>query len=297
MSIAVCDVSIAPVDLSIVNEALSTCPDEVSIALRVWITICRRGVIDTWARGGVRLRRGDSGCAEPEGGAPGAREGGELTAEGEGDRECSSSSSRSAPGTRSSARSRPPDLRQPRSSGCAMTPATPQTPAPASSWAAASPTRTWIRHSVANGRALVAHEDSKYREWGASGAVRSPRRARARPLVQPGAAILGGVEWRRGVPRCRCRPGAAAPSGSDTPAGGDAGRGRRSGPRRDHLGAVRGGRGGPGGRAQPRRGVKGGEKPDQRAEQNTATAAIGVRWSEEAGIRLGAAGAGNAGRA
>ena len=25
--------------------------------------------------------------------------------------------------------------------------------------------------------------------------------------------------------------------------------------------------------------VKGGEKPDQRAEQNTATAAFGVRWS------------------
>ena len=43
--------------------------------------------------------------------------------------------------------------------------------------------------------------------------------------------------------------------------------------------------------------VKGGEKPDQRAEQNTATAAVGVRWSEEVGVRLGAAGAGNAGRA
>ena len=44
-------------------------------------------------------------------------------------------------------------------------------------------------------------------------------------------------------------------------------------------------------------GVKGGEKPDQRAEQNTASAAVGVRWSEGVGIRLGAAGAGNAGRA
>ena len=43
--------------------------------------------------------------------------------------------------------------------------------------------------------------------------------------------------------------------------------------------------------------VKGGEKPDQRAEQNTATAVVGVRWSEGAGIGLGAAGAGNAGRA
>ena len=43
--------------------------------------------------------------------------------------------------------------------------------------------------------------------------------------------------------------------------------------------------------------VKGGEKPDQRAEQNTATVAVGVRWSEGVGIRLGAAGAGNAGRA
>ena len=36
--------------------------------------------------------------------------------------------------------------------------------------------------------------------------------------------------------------------------------------------------------------VKGGEKPDQRAEQNTATAAFGVRWSEggrdEAGGRV-----------
>ena len=44
-------------------------------------------------------------------------------------------------------------------------------------------------------------------------------------------------------------------------------------------------------------GVKGGEKPDQRAEQNTATAVVGVKWSEGVGIRLGAAGAGNAGRA
>ena len=43
--------------------------------------------------------------------------------------------------------------------------------------------------------------------------------------------------------------------------------------------------------------VKGGEKPDQRAKQNTATAAVGVRWSEGVGIRLWAAGAGNAGRA
>ena len=43
--------------------------------------------------------------------------------------------------------------------------------------------------------------------------------------------------------------------------------------------------------------VKGGEKPDQRAEQDTATAVVGVRWSEGVGIGLGAAGAGNAGRA
>ena len=43
--------------------------------------------------------------------------------------------------------------------------------------------------------------------------------------------------------------------------------------------------------------VKGGEKPDQRAEQNTATGTVGVRWSEGVGIRLEAAGAGNAGRA
>ena len=35
-------------------------------------------------------------------------------------------------------------------------------------------------------RTLVAHEDSAYREWGASGAVRlSPGRAGPRPLVQP----------------------------------------------------------------------------------------------------------------
>ena len=34
-------------------------------------------------------------------------------------------------------------------------------------------------------------------------------------------------------------------------------------------------------------GVKGGEKPDQRAEQNTATAAVGVRWSEGVGMRAG----------
>ena len=34
--------------------------------------------------------------------------------------------------------------------------------------------------------------------------------------------------------------------------------------------------------------VKGGEKPDQRAEQNTASAAVVVRWSEGVGIRLGA---------
>ena len=44
-------------------------------------------------------------------------------------------------------------------------------------------------------------------------------------------------------------------------------------------------------------GVKGGEKPDQRAEQNTATAAFGVRWSEGVGMRPGAVSAGNEGRA
>ena len=43
--------------------------------------------------------------------------------------------------------------------------------------------------------------------------------------------------------------------------------------------------------------VKGGEKPDQRAEQNTATAAVGVRWSEGVGMRPGAVSAGNEGRA
>ena len=43
--------------------------------------------------------------------------------------------------------------------------------------------------------------------------------------------------------------------------------------------------------------VKGGEKPDQRAEQNTATAAVGVRWSEGVGMRPGAVKAGNEGRA
>ena len=44
-------------------------------------------------------------------------------------------------------------------------------------------------------------------------------------------------------------------------------------------------------------GVKGGEKPDQRAEQNTATAAFGVRWSEGVGMRPGSVSAGNEGRA
>ena len=43
--------------------------------------------------------------------------------------------------------------------------------------------------------------------------------------------------------------------------------------------------------------VNGGEKPDQRAEQNTATAAVGVRWSEGVGMRPGAVSAGNEGRA
>ena len=43
--------------------------------------------------------------------------------------------------------------------------------------------------------------------------------------------------------------------------------------------------------------VKGGEKPVQRAEQNTATAAFGVRWSEGVGMRPGAVSAGNEGRA
>ena len=43
--------------------------------------------------------------------------------------------------------------------------------------------------------------------------------------------------------------------------------------------------------------VKGGEKPDQRAEQNTATAAFGVRWSEGVAMRQGAVSAGNEGRA
>ena len=36
--------------------------------------------------------------------------------------------------------------------------------------------------------------------------------------------------------------------------------------------------------------VKGGEKTDQRAEQNTATAAVGMRGSEEVGTRLGGGG-------
>ena len=40
--------------------------------------------------------------------------------------------------------------------------------------------------------------------------------------------------------------------------------------------------------APPLTAVKGGEKPDQRAEQNTATAAVGVRWSEGVGMRPGA---------
>ena len=43
--------------------------------------------------------------------------------------------------------------------------------------------------------------------------------------------------------------------------------------------------------------VGGGKKPDQRAEQNTATAAIGVRGSEGVGMRSGAVSAGNEGRA
>ena len=47
----------------------------------------------------------------------------------------------------------------------------------------------------------------------------------------------------------------------------------------------------------PTESVKGGEKPDQRAEQNTATAAVGVRWSEGVGMRPGAVSAGNEGRA
>ena len=47
----------------------------------------------------------------------------------------------------------------------------------------------------------------------------------------------------------------------------------------------------------PVAGVKGGEKPDQRAEQNTATAAVGGRWSEGVGMRPGAVSAGNEGRA
>ena len=42
---------------------------------------------------------------------------------------------------------------------------------------------------------------------------------------------------------------------------------------------------------------QGGEKPDQRAEQNTATAAFAVRWSEGVGMRPGAVPAGNEGRA
>ena len=48
---------------------------------------------------------------------------------------------------------------------------------------------------------------------------------------------------------------------------------------------------------RPTPAVKGGEKPDQRAEQNTATAAFGVRWSEGVGMRPGAVSAGNEGRA
>ena len=43
--------------------------------------------------------------------------------------------------------------------------------------------------------------------------------------------------------------------------------------------------------------VKGGEKPDQRAEYDTAIAAVGGRWSEGVGMRPGALPAGNEGRA
>ena len=46
-------------------------------------------------------------------------------------------------------------------------------------------------------RALVAHEDSNYREWGASGAVRlAPGERGTGPLVQPGADLRGAGERR-----------------------------------------------------------------------------------------------------
>ena len=43
--------------------------------------------------------------------------------------------------------------------------------------------------------------------------------------------------------------------------------------------------------------VNGGEKPDERAEQKTATVAFGVRSSEGVGMRPGAVSAGNEGSA
>ena len=70
------------------------------------------------------------------------------------------------------------------SSGCAMTAAT-RRPARASSSAGACPTpiqATGLSMEAGNVRALVAHEDSNYREWGASGAVRLAPGERGRGL-------------------------------------------------------------------------------------------------------------------
>ena len=54
---AVHDVSVSRGDLSIVRKAVSNPLAAVSITDRVWITICRRVVIDTSGRGPVRRQR------------------------------------------------------------------------------------------------------------------------------------------------------------------------------------------------------------------------------------------------
>ena len=85
MSIAAADVSITRVALSIVHDAVSNRTDAMSITLRVWITICRTGMIDT--SGWLRLREGESGQTETGRGGLGARECKVFGAEGEGGRE------------------------------------------------------------------------------------------------------------------------------------------------------------------------------------------------------------------
>ena len=176
-------------------------------------------------------------------------------------------------------------------------------PAPASKRAQGLATAQERSPSRGRVRALVAHEASGYKEWGASGAIRMTPDASGRGLTLSIAPQWGRTGSTTGQ-LWSVRDAAELERDSEFEATGqlamDAGYGFGLGSRRGVLTPLCGHdarrwRQPHGARRRPlaaesRCGarVKGGEKPDQRAEQNTATAAFGGRWSEGVGMRPGA---------